>query len=272
MTDKIKTILMMARHGYALLPLMQGGKAPAIEKGVTAASKDLALIKKYFGEHPEHNWGIATGMISGIIALDVDGPKGRASLKALTESKGPLPKTVIVQTPNGWHYYFRAPGYRVPNSVSRIAKGIDVKGDGGYVVGPGSSTPDGVYKFLKGHSPDDVDIAPASEWLLKAIGKAASPPAVVVTPPIIAPSNRDRALAYAKAAYLRELDRLKKAPTHQRNSTLNICAFKLAQFLPYGLLSATSITDELTVIAKKIGLGDYEIPKTIDSGMRAGQQ
>jgi hypothetical protein len=120
MTDKIKTILMIVDRVGAVFPLVEGGKKPAVAKGVHAASKNPALIKKHFREHPEHNCAIATGKVSGIVVLDVDGPEGRASLKALTESHGQLPKTVIVETPNGRHYYFQAPGYCVPNSGSNL--------------------------------------------------------------------------------------------------------------------------------------------------------
>ena len=146
-----------------------------------------------------------------------------------------------------------------------------MRGDGGYVVLPGSATPDGVYRFAEGHRPEQVEIAPAPKWLLKKIGKKVPPAGPSAAPQNIAPGDRDRALDYAKAARQRELDRLQKAPLHQRNNTLNKCAFKLGQFLPFGLLSSTTITDELTSVAKKIGLDDQEIRATIDSGMRAGQ-
>lgn len=272
MTNKLKTILMMAKRGCAVIPLVKGGKKPAVEKGVHAASKDITRIKKRFETHPEENWGMATGKASGIIVLDVDGPEGRANFKTLINANERLPKTVTVKTPNGRHFYFKAPGYRVPNSASRVAIGIDVRGDGGYVVVPGSATSDGVYRFAEGRSPDEVEIAPAPKWLLQEIGKKVPPAGPPVVPQSIPPGHRDRALAYAKAAHQRELDRLQKAPLHQRNNTLNMCAFKLGQFLPHDLLSSGIITDELTIVAKKIGLGDQEIRATIDSGMRAGQR
>jgi putative DNA primase/helicase len=272
MTDKLKTILMMVKRGCAVFPVVKGGKKPAVAKGVHAASKDPTRIKKRFDTHPEENWGMATGKVSGIIILDVDGTEGRANLKKLIASNERLPKTVTVETPNGWHFYFRAPGYAVSNSASRVAQGIDVRGDGGYVVVPGSATSDGVYRFAEGCSPDEVEIAPAPKWLLKEIGKKVPPAGPPVGSQSIPPGHRDRALAYADAAHQRELDRLQKAPLHQRNNTLNICAFKLGQFLPYGLLSSAVITDELTRVAKQIGLGDQEIRATIDSGMRAGQR
>ena len=45
--------------------------------------------------------------------IDVDGPEGRASLKALIKANERLPETVIVITPNGKHIYFKAPVYGV---------------------------------------------------------------------------------------------------------------------------------------------------------------
>lgn len=94
----------------------------------------------------------------------------------------------------------------------------------------------------------------------------------VAKPAKIPEIHRGRAVKYADAARQRELERLGKAPNHQRNNTLNRCAFKLGQFLPYGLLNSAAIVDELTTVAKTIGLDDQEIRATIDSGMNAGQR
>lgn len=110
---------------------------------------------------------MATGRKTGIIVLDVDGLEGRANFKTLINANERLPKTVTVKTPNGRHFYFKAPGYRVPNSASRVAIGIDVRGDGGYVVVPGSATPDGVYSFVEGRTPEQVKVALAPTWLLR---------------------------------------------------------------------------------------------------------
>ena len=59
-------------------------------------------------------------------------------LKKLQEEHGRLPKTVTVKTGKGRHLYFRCADVRVSNSAGRIGKGIDVRGDGGYVVAAGS--------------------------------------------------------------------------------------------------------------------------------------
>jgi putative DNA primase/helicase len=66
------------------------------------------------------------------------------------------------------------------------------------------------------------------------------------------------------------LERLGKAPNHQRNDTLNRAAFKLGQLLPYGILDTATITQDLATMARTIGLDESEIGPTIASGLKAG--
>src|ERR1035437_2291835 len=258
---KLKFILAMVK--------VEGGKKPAVKTGVKAASKNRDMIKKHFLANPNLNYGIATGAASNIFVVDLDKREGVENFRRLRKINGQNAPTVTVRTPNGYHLYFRAPKHRVPNSVSRIGNQIDVRGDGGYVVGPGSRTPDGVYRFASGRSFADVEIAQAPAWLLKMIVQPLTPAIESAKPAEIPETDRERAMKYAETARRRELDRLQKAPLHQRNNTLNTCAFKLGQFLPYGLLNSATITGQLTEVAKKTGLSDQEIRATIDSGMRA---
>jgi putative DNA primase/helicase len=269
---KLKFILAMVKRDCAVLPVVEGGKKPAVKTGVKAASKNRDMIKKHFLANPNLNYGIATGAASNIFVVDLDKREGVEKFRRLRKINGQNAPTVTVRTPNGYHLYFRAPKHRVPNSVSRIGNQIDVRGDGGYVVGPGSRTPDGVYRFASGRSFADVEIAQAPAWLLKMIVQPLTPAIESAKPAEIPETDRERAMKYAETARRRELDRLQKAPLHQRNNTLNTCAFKLGQFLPYGLLNSATITGQLTEVAKKTGLSDQEIRATIDSGMRASQR
>ena len=205
--------------------------------------------------------------------LDVDGPEGEASLLRLTRENGLLPKTVRVATPHGQHWYFSTPGYAIPNSAGRIAPGIDIRGDGGYVVVPGSRTPDGSYGFMPGRASEDVEIATAPPWLLELIGKRPAPAESASVPmPKLSADQRARASQYAEGARQSELDRLRKAPNHQRNDTLNICAFKLGRYVASGLLERATVTRELAQVATAIGLDENEILATIESGLRAGMK
>ena len=63
-----------------------------------------------------------------------------------------------------------------------------------------------------------------------------------------------------------------QAPKHQRNDTLNRAAFKLGQLVPYDILDAAEITQDLAATARAIGLDENEIEPTIASGLRAGRQ
>ena len=92
-------------------------------------------------------WGLATGLRSApeglslvVIDLDVKGGDGWGELERLERTHGTLPRTLLVETRSGGgHLYFFAPSTAaIRNSAGTLARSIDVRGEGGYVVGPGS--------------------------------------------------------------------------------------------------------------------------------------
>ena len=284
-----KKALRCARRGWHVLPLYavydgrcecsagqscpHPGKHPRTLNGVKDATTDPTVIKAWFNKWPDANLGIATGRASGFFAVDVDGDVGKESLKELQAEHGRLPKTVTVQTGKGRHRYFRCDGARVGNSAGRLGKGIDIRGEGGYVVAAGSVHASGAtYRFVDGRGLDEIAVAPAPKWLLDFVtvkGAASDEPIEIFTIP---PAKLDRAHAYAESARRRELDRLAKAPIHQRNDTLNRAAFKLGQLTTYGILDSAMITQELAATARTIGLDESEIEPTIASGLKAGSR
>lgn len=141
------TALRYVASGLAVLPLKPRSKVPAgslVPHGVKDATTDPSEIHAWAGRLPEANIGIATGARSGILVLDVD-PRngGRESLAELVHQFGELPETVTVTTggpDGGSHFYFTHPGFRVRNVA--VGRGLDVRGDGGYVVAPSSLHPD----------------------------------------------------------------------------------------------------------------------------------
>ena len=247
------------------------GKHPQTPRGVKDATKDSEQIKAW--KWSNANIGVATGARSGLFVLDVDGDVGKKNLRILQAKYGSLPVTVTVVTGKGRHYYFRCDGdVHISNSVHRLGEGIDVRGDGGYVVGAGSHHKSGqIYRFANGRGLDEIEIAQAPKWLLNLVtAKAvASPEVELLTIPA---EKLDRAKAYADAALGRESERLGKAPMHQRNHTLNIAAFKLGQLMPYGILDSAVVTQNLGQVARAVGLDNNEIEPTIASGLNAGRQ
>ena len=117
-------------------------KHPLTKNGLKDATTDEAVIQQWWHRYPEANVAIVTGAGSGIVVLDIDPPHGGdESLAALEAEWGRLPETVEVVTGSGGrHIYFKHPGVgiAVPNSAGKLGPGLDVRGDGGYVLIPPS--------------------------------------------------------------------------------------------------------------------------------------
>jgi putative DNA primase/helicase len=135
-------------------------------------TKDLDQVRKDFKRWPTCV-GVPTGAVNGIIVVEVDTLRGGhkhdgvASMLHLQTENGPLPDTLMAESPSGSvHRYYKHPGGRVGSSASKLAPGIDVKGDGGMVVAPPSVRPDGAaYRWLNWGTP----IADAPTWLVDAV-------------------------------------------------------------------------------------------------------
>lgn len=105
--------------------------------------------------------GIVTGAASGIVVIDTDVKKvdGEANLRAL----GELPETYMVRTGSGgFHRYYLHPGRPVKTSGNALAPGVDVRGDGGIVVAPGSAHVQGRYDEL-----NRLPMVPLPAWFLE---------------------------------------------------------------------------------------------------------
>ena len=147
----LKELRRVLKLGWSVFPLLEAGKVPVYKGGCRDATRSLQRVQNHWQRCPNHNYGIATGAPSGIFVLDIDGPEGEASLAALCAEYGPLPPTVTVITAKGRHLYFKTIGVLIGNSAGKLGPGIDVRGDGGYVVGAGSVHPSGhVYRYADG--------------------------------------------------------------------------------------------------------------------------
>ena len=141
------------------------GKHPRQSKGVKDATTDATKIKKW--KSPA-NVGIATGVESGIIVIDID-PRhgGNESIGRLEKELGELPKTATAITGGGGkHLVFQHPGGNVGNNQD-IERGIDMRGDAGYIVAAPSVHASGEeYRWEEGCSPFDIERADLPEaWL-----------------------------------------------------------------------------------------------------------
>lgn len=112
-------------------------------RGLRDASSHRGQVDYWWASQcPFANIGLVTGAQSGLWVLDVDaGKDGFASLEKLAKEVGGLPDTLQADTGGGGlHLYFRhpGPGRKVVTRTSSLGPGLDVRGDGGYVLAPPS--------------------------------------------------------------------------------------------------------------------------------------
>ena len=89
-------------------------------------------------------------------------------MQTLKNADVPIPvDTYKAKTPHGYHYYFKY-SPKVKTGTAILGKGVDIRGDGGYVVGPGSKVSSGEYRWIVHPSIfDDAELRDPPEWMYK---------------------------------------------------------------------------------------------------------
>ncbi|MET4418277.1 DUF3987 domain-containing protein [Bradyrhizobium sp. RT3a] len=215
---------------------------------------------------------------NNLVVIDCDrhegGADGVAAFKSLIVAHGGLPPEVpLVKTPNGGvHVYFKQPdGEALGNGRGSLPPGIDVRGAGGFVVGPGARLPDGRgWTEVNGRSPIH-DAPPMPRWLVAVLRPA---PRQEGRERGNADTSDDRGRAYAMAALDRVEAELAASPVGERNDRLYKTAFRLATMAARGWLMESEIIQTLVRACEGNGYlrehGHRATMKTIESGLREG--
>src|SRR5439155_2534028 len=161
-------------RGWSVIPIRSGDKRPLVRwEDFQHRRPTEAEARAWFCGCREAGIGIVTGAISGLVVVDIDVRHGGdGALEHIEREHGRLPTTVECRTGGGGrHLYFAHPGGLVRNKVG-LAPGIDLRGDGGYVVAPPSLHPSGLrYAWARDGRPGHAALAPLPDWLLRqAIG------------------------------------------------------------------------------------------------------
>ncbi|MFD6284985.1 bifunctional DNA primase/polymerase [Streptomyces anthocyanicus] len=267
--------LSAAERGLAVIPLSRT-KLPALRSphrddpaappchgecdrfghGVYDASTDPRRIRALFAAAPwATGYGIACGLEPHhLIGVDLDTKSGTDSSAALRELAlrhlFTIPETVVVLTPSGGRHLWLSgpPDVVVPNSASRLAPGIDIRGAGGYLVGPGSRTEHGVYSTAPGTA--QLPPAPCPTSLLRLL---TPPPRAHTTPTAATPGQQGQGLVQFVLA----------AHEGQRNTRLFWAACRA-----YENGFGPQLTEALVDAAVRTGLTEREARSTITSASR----
>ena len=194
--------------GLSVIPIKPRDKRPALAswKEYQKRLPTEAEVRNWFTTHPGLNLAIVTGAVSRVVVVDADNPE------AVTWLGSHHPSPMRTKTSKGIHGFFLHPGHEVRNGAKLIGMALDVRGDGGYVVAPGSVHPTGAVYEEEGdwHDPDSLPTFQAS-WL----GEKVQP----LVKPQVALENRVRAY----------LDKIPGEPEGSRDSTGFRVACKLVR-------------------------------------------
>lgn len=273
----MQSALAAADFRWYVFPCAPGSKRPALPQNwQDLATIDTGRIRSWWGHQP-YNIGIACGP-SGLVVVDLDiardalagldGPaSGTNSLERLCQIHGqryPV-GTYTVDTPSGGsHLYFTAPETPVRNSAGRLGPLIDIRADGGYVIGDGSRIGGRAYAARGDFLPLPL---PLPAWIARLLKDE---PALPETGRPLPLPDGTQGSAYALAAFREETRRVAAAQPGTRNDTLNRAAFSLGQLVAAGLIPPLPVMTGLADAAAHAGLPDDEARRTIRSGMAAG--
>jgi hypothetical protein len=203
-------------------------KRPLTEHGFKDATRDPGEVRRMFQRPGTAMIGVPTGPASGLAVIDLDVKEGRFGLEWLAANQHRIPETRRHRTQSGGlHLLFRYPdGRRVRNSASKIAPGVDVRGEGGYVIVPPSP----------GYSLE-TDAMPAEMpgWLLDLIDPPAPPAQPVQARPL--PATAHDGTRYGLAALDRECGAIMRAADGAKHDTLNRAAYSIGGLVTAGELA-----------------------------------
>jgi Bifunctional DNA primase/polymerase, N-terminal len=273
--------LAAAERGWHVFPCVPDGKRPALRGNwQDIATTSAERIRDWWSRAP-YNIGISCGP-SGLVVIDLDMPRPGAtgdddgtlfplsgadmlSMLARQHRQRYPAGTYLVDTPSGGcHLYFTAPADRVKNSAGSLGPLVDVRADGGYVIGAGSRIGGLPYALRR-----ELPTAPLPPWLASLIRDDYVPPAVPA-PRFPADGDRAQGRAYAMAALRAETSRVAAALPGTRNDTLNRAAFSLGQLVAAGLLPPIPVITGLIGAAAHAGLCEDEASRTVRSGLAGG--
>jgi hypothetical protein len=179
-----------ARRGFAVLPLygIENGKCmcdkPACHSpgkhplthltphGLKDATTDTEIICEWFDEWPDANYGVLTDRLP---TIDIDPRNGGNEAWRKLIRPAYEPHTWQVATGGGGKHIMCG-ATKKPVPCAKLARGVDLKGVGGYIVGAGSLHASGKrYIFYRDCRPKETPLAPLPAWISGLVAQASKP-------------------------------------------------------------------------------------------------
>jgi KaiC/GvpD/RAD55 family RecA-like ATPase len=278
-----------AKHGFRVFPLrskeetlkngkLRKPKSPHITDWQRKATVKESQIRQWSRQFPDCLFGTLTGPEAGFAVIDLDQHGEKDGFAALAAMGVTMESAITAKTAGGGeHHFVAADG--IPTTPGVIAPGVDTKGEGGFIVIPGTVLPDGrTYRFTEGDwealalARDLVGLQEAPAPLVAALRPRRDAPEPVQ------PAEDQSDIPEAVAHALKMLDvakgRVAEAEDGQRTRTLYMEALWMGGFVACSVLTEEEAAAALMEAAADAGMtADYDpddLHRQIANGLRTG--
>jgi hypothetical protein len=247
----IAKALELAAQGYPVFPVA-ASKRPTCPCGFKDAASEPREIRRLWRDHPAPLIGVPTGEASGLFVLDIDSPKHVEAAEWFERCAPYLPETRQQTTRSGGIHLFFNHNQGLRNTAGRIARGVDTRADGGYIIAWQTEA------WLIRPRP----LADIPAWLIKAA--TPPPPPVVQCDPSLSVEGARRKVEGIVGA-------VATARAGQRNSVAFWGACRLAELVKQRILAERDAIALGIEAARQAGLSPKEATRTISSAFRGSK-
>jgi hypothetical protein len=158
--------VLQANRLWRLFPVLSQSRLAPAKMQIADATANLAQLEQWACEHPGCNWGLATGLASGVFVLEVDTRRAGSELR-ICDDAWDWQTTLQMRAGDAGYAFFRWPaGRAMRDSGKNPAPGLRIHGEGDYVLIPPSACSSGAsHVYLD----PDAAIAAAPQWLFDSV-------------------------------------------------------------------------------------------------------
>jgi hypothetical protein len=243
---------------WFVFPLAPRGKTPITPNGFKDASNDPERIRAWWTQTPQANIGVDCGR-SNLAVIDLDGAHALDRWNVIVDSMGlPFARCAVAQTGGGGnHIVYAQPSPRIRNTSGKLGKGIDTRGDGGYIVLAPSIHPSGNrYEWLNEQEPE-YGLDPMPDQLADLILNTPLPPAAEAKP---TPTTMNGELSLQRA-----YERIANASEGTRNEIINKATWYLYGLVREGKLIEQDVWSVVEMAAQRCGYPQGETKAVLRS-------
>jgi hypothetical protein len=246
--------LKLAARGVTCFPCDEH-KRPTCLHGFKDATADPDQLRRLWRDHPGQLVGVPTGEVSGLFVVDVDNARHEEANDWLDRHSPYLPETRHHATKSGGVHLLFEHRAGLRNTASKLAKGVDTRGEGGYIIW---------WPFHLGAGHYFGPIAPLPDWMAEALLPPPAPK-ITLTGPVFGKS-----IGEPNAAVQGVLNKVAQAREGNRNGILfwgACCIRDMVVNRALGSMEASQSLQALHNISLQTGLSAREIARTIQSAM-----